>query len=124
MIKINVNSNEQSALDFVKEVQGNPLLKDVLVDLNNVNDCVLYLEERENCVKCNGLSHCLNTTEGYVSVIENGYIVAKQCTYKKQALIKAKEGSLIKTLFIPQKILNADLANFDTNTDSRRKIYA
>ena len=45
MIKINVNSNEQSALDFVKEVQGHPLLKDVVVNLNNVNDGVLYLEE-------------------------------------------------------------------------------
>ena len=37
-------------------------------------------------------------------------------------MIKSKESQLIKTLFIPQRILNADLAYFDNTTKNREKI--
>lgn len=122
MIKINITSNEDKALEFVKEIQANPMLSDIVVDLNNVNDCALYLEEKKNCYNCNGLNNCLNSNEGYASVIEDGIIVARPCKYKKQAMIKSKESQLIKTLFIPQRILNADLAYFDNTTENRGKI--
>ena len=82
----------------------------------------LYLEEKKNCYNCSGLSNCTNSNEGYASVIEDGMIVAKPCKYKKQALIKSKESQLIKTLFIPQRILNSDLAYFDNTTENRGKI--
>ena len=122
MIKVNIESNEDKALEYVKEIQANPLLGDIVVDLNNVNDCALYLEEKKNCYNCSGLSNCTNSNEGYASVIEDGMIVAKPCKYKKQALIKSKESQLIKTLFIPQRILNSDLAYFDNTTENRGKI--
>ena len=123
MIKVNIESNENSALDFVKEIQSHPLLKDIDVNINNANDYALFLEEYNNCLKCQGLNNCSNTTTGFSSVIEDGSLVARPCKYKKQALLKAKESKLIKTLFIPQRILNADLANYNNNTENRKKIY-
>ena len=43
MIKVNIESNEKSALDFVKEIQSHPLLKDIDVKINNANDYALFL---------------------------------------------------------------------------------
>ena len=114
---------QQRIVDFVKEIQSHPLLKDIDVNINNANDYALFLEEYNNCLKCQGLNNCSNTTTGFSSVIEDGSLVARPCKYKKQALLKAKESKLIKTLFIPQRILNADLANYNNNTENRKKIY-
>lgn len=123
MMKIDIKSDLNALDEYINEMQKHPLLQDVVVDVNNVNDYALFIEEHNNCIKCSGLKSCCNTTAGFTSIIENGSVVAKPCKYKKDEYLKAKEGKLIRTLFVSKSILNADLVNFNVNTENRKKIY-
>lgn len=93
------------------------------VTINNVNDFSLMYEERRNCMKCKGLSYCKNNEVGYqLFCNENDEFSLQPCKYKKEA--EKKRNSLIKTLYLPENILDATLESFDTNSESRKKIYS
>lgn len=123
MMKVNLDVNQKEANSYLDEIKKHPDLAGYDVNLHNVNEFALYLSEKSNCLKCKGLDSCQNSNIGYITVPEDNTFVVKTCKYKKQAIKKLKEGQLIKTLFVSKSILDADLANFDCNSENRRKIY-
>ena len=83
---------------FLEKVRKNPLLKGMDVNVNNVNDFVLYLEESNTCKNCSGLHDCKNSNEGHFFKYDDNQFVYEQCPYRKAHLAKLQEGKLIKTL--------------------------
>lgn len=123
MIKVDLKSDNKAANDFLKKIQKEFAEYEYDININNVNDFALVLEEKANCLKCNGLSNCQNCNVGYATEFDGESFVLAQCRFKKEAIAKSKEGNLIKTLFVSKKILEANLEDMHVNTDSRKKIY-
>lgn len=123
MMKVKLDSNEEQANAFVEKIQDHPLLSDYKVTLNNVNDFALYLEERENCLKCRGILECKNSTQGFATQIAEGCFTLSACKYKKEVEAKAREHRFIHTLFVSKSVLNSDLKDFEVCTPNRKKIY-
>lgn len=124
MIKIDLKAEEQTSLDFLEKIRSNPIVKDYDVNLNNVNDFALYIQELEQCHKCQCLQECKNQNPGFMIKPEEDSFVLVPCKFKKEALLKSKETQLIKTLFVSKKILNADLSQMDVKTTNRKKIMS
>lgn len=122
MRKVNLTADEQVTNDYIDKIAAHPLLAEYQVTIQNVNDFALYLDELEHCKHCRGLEECQNSNVGYLLTPEEDRFVLSSCKYKKEALKLAQEGSLIKTLFVPKNILNANLEQFDLTTENRRKI--
>ncbi|MDE7105746.1 MAG: primosomal protein DnaI [Anaeroplasmataceae bacterium] len=123
MRKVNIESNEKDVLNFVEDLKKDPLLEGYDIHAWNANNFALFAEEQRNCSKCNGLAACKNTNQGYMLKPENDDFVLVPCKYKKEANKKENENQRIKTLFIPKNILQADLKDYDTSTENRKKIY-
>lgn len=123
MKKINITTDEKDSLEFVEQLKKNPLLSDYEVDIYNANDFSLFLEETEHCNACKGLEFCKNNTIGYRTKIDSDSFVLIPCQYKKEKMLKAKENSHIRTLFVSKSILNAKLENMDRSSTNRKKIY-
>lgn len=125
MIKIKLDSSEKEVKEFVEQTKSNPLVSSYSDEITeaNVNDFALYISEKTNCNKCKGLKECLNTSQGYCSKRTDNSFVLESCRFKKEQAAKLNEHQLIKNLFIPKKILNYDLSDFDLTTPNRKKIY-
>lgn len=123
MIKVNIESNEKEVLDFVDALKKDPSLQGYDINQWNANDFSLFRDEQKNCNQCNGLSSCKNTNQGYMLKPDGNTFVLVPCTYKKEAQKKENENQKIKTLFVPKNILQANLKEYDTSTEHRKKIY-
>lgn len=110
----------ESVEKFISDVQG--LYPQHKVDINNVNDFALMFEEKRNCSKCKGLEYCKNNQKGFYQEFDGEAFAYVECDYMKKAA--QKRNSLIKTLYLPEEVLDATLETFDTNSESRKKIYA
>ena len=120
MEKINFGSSDMAMTEnFIKEIQK--AFPNHEVNINNVNDFAIMLEEMKNCKACKGLASCKNTENGYYTDFSDKGFVVVPCKYRKE--YEAKNSSLIKTLYLPRKIINASLDEFDTDSESRRKVY-
>ena len=124
MMKVDLKSDNKAANEYLKKIQKEFADYEYDININNVNDFALVLEEKANCLKCNGLSNCQNCNVGYATEYNGESFVLAQCRYKKEAIAKSKEGNLIKTLFVSKKILEANLEDMDINTSNRQKIFA
>ena len=93
------------------------------INVNNANDFSLMLDEKNNCKNCLSLQNCKNANQGYYTDYQNGQFILAECHYKQEKRIKTAKESLIKTLYLPDNILRADLASFDIDSESRKKIY-
>ena len=122
MEKIKLPAADLEQVDkFVTSVQE--LFPKHNVNINNVNDFALMYEERRHCARCKGLDYCKNNEKGYsLSVNEFDEFSIEECKY--QRVERQKRNSLIKTLYLPDGILDAKLESFDTNSESRKKIFA
>lgn len=105
---------------FINDVQA--LFPNNKVDINNVNDFSIVFEEKRNCVKCKGLEYCKNSQKGFYQDVNGDSFIYQACEYKKTEA--QKRNTLIKTLYLPDSILDASLETFHTNSESRKKIYA
>ncbi|MDE6660199.1 MAG: hypothetical protein K2J93_00055, partial [Anaeroplasmataceae bacterium] len=123
MRKVNIEANEKEVLDFVEKLKKDPLLEGYEINAWNANNFALFAEEQNNCSKCKGLLACKNTNQGYMLMPEDNDFVLVPCKYKKEANKKENENQRIKTLFVPKNILQADLKDYDTSTEHRKKIY-
>ncbi len=121
MAKIKLNYDENAINDFVSSIQK--MLPDYEVNSENVNDFSILIEESEHCKNCKGLNDCKNQMEGLKKSFDGNSFYYEECEYKKEQKILNSKNNLIHTIYLPKKILEADLANFDTNSDSRKKIY-
>ena len=119
-LKSNVNQNEIK--DFVKEIQKE--FPEYKIDENNVIDFSLLLESNLKCKSCKGLDRCLNEKEGYKLIFEDDSFKYSPCKYMAEKNKQNKNKNLIKTLYLPTKILEAKIEDYDVNTESRKKIFA
>lgn len=120
MEKIRLEYDRNSVINKLKETRENPNLRNFDVTLDNLNDCLVYLKEKENCQKCQGLDECNNTYKGHHHVIKNNDIVLVKCNKMNNMLIRHNSNQFIKTLYLPENILNASLADFRVDTENRR----
>ena len=121
MIKMNLDYDEKLVEEYIRKIQK--LVPEAKVDVNNVNDFALMLRERECCRNCHSLDECGNYEKGYYTEYVDGNFINVECRHKKDYRIKYNKESLIKTLYLPNKILQARLDDFDLNSESRKKIY-
>jgi primosomal protein DnaI len=121
MINYNFKKDNNAALEFVREIQAK--LPQYNVTISNVNDFELMLRERENCRQCRSLNNCQNDNKGYCTTYQNDEFVLTECKYKRDYRMQNDKDSLIKTLYLPKRVLNADIESFDTNCESRRKVF-
>lgn len=123
MIKLKLEADEQEVQNFIESIQTNPLVSDYDVNLNNVNDYALYIEEYKNCKRCKGIDYCKNEVVGHILKPDNGSFILHPCKFKKDINLKENTHSLVKTLFVSKRILNATLEQFELTTPNRRKIF-
>lgn len=123
MKKMNFEANQREVLQFVEELQRDPLLEGYEINQSNANDFYILKEDKKNCASCKGLSQCKNMNEGYALLYEDSNFVLQPCRFKKEANRLLIENQKIKTLFISKSILSANLESFDITTPNRKKIY-
>ena len=120
MQKFSFQPTDTKAVEaFIEEIQKE--FPNNKVNINNVNDFFICLEQRNNCKNCKGLTDCKNTEIGHFTECVNDTFVVTPCKYKKE--IEAKNNSLINTLYLPRRVLNASIEDFDATGESRKKIY-
>ena len=112
-------TNTKEVEEFIREIQKE--FPNQNVNINNVNDFFICLEQKNNCKDCKGLNYCKNTENGHYTEFVNDSFVVTPCKYKKE--VEAKNNSLINTLYLPRKILDASIEEFDAVGESRKKIY-
>ncbi len=119
MIKANLSYDENDVSSYVEMVQK--LFPEDEVDIFNANDLYKCYTDRKNCMNCKGLKYCKNENKGFIYKKENNNFYYEACKYEK-AFLKSNT-NLISTLFLPEKILNAKIEDFDMNSESRKKIF-
>lgn len=114
--KINVDIEK-----LIEEVQKNPAFASYKVTENNLNDCLLYLEEIGNCRNCEALSDCKNHQVGYCYNFDKitGEFKLSKCRFKKQYDIKNNQNDLIETLYMPKNLQEASIDDFKLDTKER-----
>ena len=113
---------DQKVIDeFVKDIQNK--LPRYEVNESNVNDFSIMLEELTNCSKCKSIKECKNSLRGLKTVYIDNEFKYEECKYKKEERLKSEKKSLIKNLYLPSSILEADFSDYDLNCDSRNKIF-
>ena len=121
MRKIEIEFDAKAVDEYVLKLKEK--LPQYDINVNNANDFEILLHERENCINCKGLNWCLNGNKGLYTVFNDGKFSLVDCEYKKEARNESLKDSLIKTLYLPKKILEANIKDYYTNSESRKKIY-
>ncbi|MGM9970131.1 MAG: ATP-binding protein [Anaeroplasma sp.] len=122
MIKTDLSFDSKAVDDYIKEIKK--YFPEYDINVNNVNDFSILYEEKKNCLKCNGLNQCINSNKGCCTEFDGEAFYLSECKYKKEDKIKHSKESLIKTLYLPTKILEADFSSYYVNSESRKKIFA
>lgn len=107
--------------EYILELQKK--LPQYNINLNNVNDFSIMLEEQNNCINCSSICDCKNNNIGYYTKFENNEFNYTECKFKRELRLQNENDSLIQTLYMPRRVLNANLEDFDVNTESRKKIF-
>lgn len=121
MRKIEIEFDDKAVDDYVVKLKEK--LPQYDINVFNANDFETLLHERENCINCKGLNCCLNENKGLYTVYNDDKFSLVECEYKKEARRESLKDSLIKTLYLPKRILEADIKDYYTNSESRKKIY-
>lgn len=114
--------NTKEVNDFIKEIQNQ--FPDYEIDENNVIDFSLLFESNLKCKNCKGLNNCSQEKEGYKLIFDEDSFKYSPCKYMVEKNKQNKNKNLIKTLYLPSKILEAKIEDYDVNTESRKKIFA
>ncbi len=105
--------------DFIKEVQKS--FPNENVNIENVNDFYIILCDRENCKNCKGLNNCQNSNQGFYLTKTKNDFVQVRCKYLEE-LQKSSHPNLLKSEY-NESLSDASSKNYDTNTESRQKIF-
>lgn len=122
MQRIKVPQFNINLADVIRETQAHPCFADFVVTEENLNNCLVYLHEHENCRACQGLASCKNHQVGYSykfnkNLDEPFYLEA--CEYKKKEIMLNKQNEFIKTLYLPPSLQEATLADFEPTSPER-----
>lgn len=109
--------------EIMDKLRKNPLFKDIDININNLNSCLIMQDEHLNCLNCQGLDKCPNTEAGYKYVYNEGEFVLLRCNKKRDYDNINRQNSLIKTLYMPKNVREAKLENFILNTKERVSAY-
>lgn len=120
MQKINLETNVDIK-EIIKETAKNPYFRDLVITEDNINDCLVFLAEKANCQQCPGLSNCPNHQPGYALAKNEQGFYLKRCNQKVADDLKNSQHELIHTLYMPQSIKEANLADFVPNSPERIK---
>ena len=120
-IELNTTVDKKEIDSFVAQIQKE--FKDYDVNESNVIDFSLLLDSNNKCLKCKGLECCENENNGYRLVYENESFKFAPCKYMLEKQKQNKNKNLIKTLYLPTKILEARIEDYDVNSESRKKIF-
>lgn len=121
-IEIDTNVDKNLINDFISDIQKE--FPEYAINNQNVIEFSLLLESNKKCVKCKGLDFCDNENKGFKLIYEDDAFKYSPCRYLNDFNKKNKNKSLIKTLYLPSKILEARIDNYDINSESRKKIFA
>ena len=82
-----------------------------------------YIQEKENCGSCTGLTSCSNLMQGHLSTLINyGNMLElsySPCSYFKQAEEEKKRRHLIRSHHIPKEITEGSFHQFDKEESGR-----
>ena len=121
MRKVDLKIDNSSLSDYLNELQN--YYPQYEININNANDFEIMRQENINCRNCEALNNCKNNTLGFCTKYVNDEFILLECRFKKEKRIQTDSNKLIKTLYLPTSVLEADLADFHINSESRKKIY-
>ncbi len=121
-IDLNTNVDKKMINDFIREIQKE--FPEHQINDQNVIEFSLLLESNKICTKCKGLDFCENESPGFKLIYDEETFKYTPCRYLTDKNKRDKNKNLIKTLYLPTKILEARIENYDVNTESRKKIFA
>ncbi len=107
--------------DIKKFILDNDLKHEDLI--NSLNVFLTYKEEKNICLRCKGLNLCKLNNVGFTPNLEyNGDYV--ELTYVRCRYNDVVAGSSnIQAMYVPKKIFNASLEDFDLIGDTRKSIH-
>lgn len=120
-IELNTNVDVNEIKKFVSDIQKE--FKDYDINESNVIDFSLLLDSNNRCKKCKGIEFCENENPGYKLIYEDNSFKYAPCKYQIEKQRKNRNKSLIKTLYLPNKILEAKIEDYETNSESRKKVF-
>lgn len=99
----------------------------VVITEDNYSMYFRMYEDSKRCRVCKGLSTCKNTSRGYRTevFIRNGIPYEKLviCNYLADEQTKLNKNNLIKTMYMPKKVLESDLEDFRLDSPERKAAY-
>ena len=90
---------------------------------NEVLTYYQYLDERKRCQGCKSLECCSQNSKGFYPLLKDNKINYVACSFKKEIQIKNEQNSLVDTLYLPKKVLEASLSNFYLSNESRKEAF-
>ncbi len=110
--------SDQVVSNFIMQ---NDLTHDTII--SGVNKILTFISDKEICAKCTGLFECKLTTEGFWSKLSlyNGDIELEyeRCKYNESDNSKKN----INAFYVPKKIFQASLDDFDMIGTDRKEIH-
>ncbi len=122
MNKLFTNSNNKVIADMKKEILVSNLFNFEIID-NDIPSFYQAMKEMEKCKDCKGLDKCEMISKGYRPFVSNEHIVYGACKLKKIEEKRLDDKQRINALYMPKKILEANLNDYHTNSDDRIKCY-
>ena len=121
MKKIDLNSDSKANLKFIEDLKK--LMPEYDINVFNCNSFKRVYDEKNNCKNCKNINECKNLDNRCQYIYEDGSFILKQCDKSIKEDELNRKNSLIKTFYLPKKVLEADINDFDLISDSRKKIY-
>ena len=116
------NENNGSVIQLVNELNESGFFNFVITEDNCLAFYQVYLELKK-CDSCQGLKNCPLASKGYHPIIKDDQILYSPCQYKKIELNKLIEADRIDAMYMPKKVLSADIHDYHIDSDDRLKCY-
>ncbi|MFA7075516.1 MAG: primosomal protein DnaI [Candidatus Izemoplasmatales bacterium] len=127
-------SYQDSNIDYDNIIDGlmsDPIINKFILDhdlthedvIRSLNVFLTFRDEFNSCSKCSGLSNCALSTVGFTPKLEynKNYIELSYSRCKYNNLNSSSDN--IYAMYIPKRIFNASLDDFDLIGDTRKSIH-
>ena len=108
-----------SIINLIKELQENPLFKDIVISKANVRQASYYASEKTKCQKCVGIKSCASKNLGMEPFFIDNQVVFNECKYQ----IEAKKQLLMNLDFASNYISEANFKDFNLTTNEKTKCF-